>query len=100
MRISVNDEILFELSEIQKQVICHDVHEDIFDEDMKRRLNYILMHKYEQCMKRLRSEWEPKLKQEGAESIPCNDDSFAQMIFAREDYKCRKQRDAAGQEIL
>lgn len=100
MKISVNDEMLFELSEVQKKVICNDIHVDEFDADMKRRINYILMHKYEQCMKRLRAEWEPKLKAEGAESIPCCDDSFAQLIFAREDYKCRKQRDEQAQQGL
>lgn len=100
MRILVDDVLLFELNEIQKKVICDEINSDEFDADMKRRLEYILMHKYDQCMKQLRAEWEPKLKKEGAESIPCCDDSFAQLIFAREDYKCRKQRDEQVQQGL
>jgi len=93
MKISVDDKELFSLSETQKKVIKNDILEDIFDEDMKRRLQYILMHKYEQCYKRLKEEWEPKLIASGAKSIPTNPDEFAEMVFARPEYKDRKRRD-------
>jgi len=93
MKISVDDKELFSLSETQKKVIKNDILEDIFDEDMKRRLQYILMHKYEQCYKRLKEEWEPKLIASGAKSIPNNPDEFAEMVFARPEYKDRKRRD-------
>ncbi len=93
MRILVDDVLLFELSETQKKVICDNVNEDIFDEDMKRRLQYILMHKYEECMKELRKKWSPVLVEEGALSITTDNDEFAQLIFDRPDYKSRKQRD-------
>lgn len=98
MQIKVDDVVLFELSDVQKQVLCNDIHRDCLDDDMKRRIEYIVMHKYEQCMKRLRVEWEPVLKSEGAESIPCNDDAFAQLIFSRADYKCRKAREEEAQQ--
>ena len=93
MKISVDGQDLFELSDIQKQVIMNDIHEDIFDQDMKRRLQYILTHKYEQCYKRLKEEWEPKLAASGADSIPTNADKFAAMVFAHPNYKSRKQRE-------
>jgi len=51
MKISVDSEDLFTLTETQKKVIMNDVHADAFDADMKRRLQYILMHKYEECFK-------------------------------------------------
>jgi hypothetical protein len=94
MKISVNDEELFSLSEVQKKVIKNDIHQEVFDEDMKRRLKYILMHKYEECFKRLKSEWEPKLKAKGIAMIPTDDDAFAELIFSQTEYKNRSQRDA------
>lgn len=92
MKIHVNNEQLFELSEIQKKVIKNDIADDIFEADMKRRLEYILMHKYERCFERLKAEWEPKLAKR-VESIPTNKDAFAELVFSQPDYKNRSQRD-------
>ncbi len=97
MKVSVNcqcPDALFQLNETQCKVICNDIHEDVFDVDMKRRLEYILMHKYEQCFDRLKKEWEPKLAAAGAKSIPTDKDEFAQMVFAHPEYKSRKVRDS------
>lgn len=93
MKISVNDIELFTLSEAQKKVIMNDISSDIFDEDMKRRLQYILTHKYERCFKRLKEEWDPKLASLGIEMIPTNPDAYAELIFNQPTYKDRKQRD-------
>lgn len=93
MKISVDDKELFTLSETQKKVIMNDIHSDFFDEDMKRRLKYILMHKYEECFKRLKSEWEQKLKDLGVNSIPLDDSAFAELVFSRPEYMDRKARD-------
>lgn len=94
MKISVNDTELFTLTETQKKVIKNDISEDIFDNDMKRRLNWVLMHKYEQCFKRLKQEWDPKLKANGVTSIPLDEDAYAQLVFAQPNYKSRTQRDS------
>lgn len=94
MKISVNDQELFTLSEVQCKVICNEINADEFEADMKRRINYILMHKYEQCLKRLKEEWESKLAQR-VDAVPTNADALAELIFAQEDYKCRKQREEA-----
>lgn len=93
MKISVNDRELFTLNEIQCKVICNEISEDIFLDDMKRRLEWVLMHKYETCFESLKKEWEPKLAQR-LESLPTNADAFAALVFAQEDYKNRKDRDA------
>lgn len=97
MKISVNDQELFTLSDTQKKVICNDIHADIFEDDMKRRLNYILMHKYERCFQRLKAEWEPKLKDAGVASIPLDNDAFAELVFSQPNYKCRKTRENESQ---
>lgn len=94
MKISVDDQELFRLSETQKNVIKNDIDEEIFDDDMKRRLQYILMHKYERCFERLKKEWEPKLKANGVTMIPTNEDQFSQLVFSQPNYKNRSQRDS------
>lgn len=92
MKVQVNGEDLFELNEVQKKVICNDIHEDIFEEDMKRRLQYILMHKYERCFERLKKEWEPKLACR-VDAVPTHPDKFAELVMAQPDYLCRKKRE-------
>lgn len=94
MKISVNDQDLFTLSDVQCKVICNDIHADEFDADMKRRVQYILMHKYEQCFKRLKAEWEPKLAQR-MDALPTDADKLAELIFSQEDYADRKKREDA-----
>lgn len=97
MKVSVDGMDLFELSETQKKVIKNDIQEEIFDEDMKRRLQYILMHKYERCFERLKKEWEPKLRSR-ASSLPTDPDAFAEFIFSQQDYKSRSARERESVE--
>lgn len=93
MKISVDDQELFRLSETQKKVIKNDIHEDIFDEDMKRRLQWVLTHKYERCFERLKKEWDPKLAANGVSMIPTNPDAYAELVFAQPGYKNRSKRE-------
>ena len=74
MKVKVNEDEILELNEVQKKVICNDINEDEFEADIKRRLQYILMHKYEQCFKRLKSEWDQKL-QGRVDAVPINPDA-------------------------
>lgn len=94
MKIAVDGVDLFELNETQKKVLKNDIHEDEFEADMKRRLQYILMHKYERCFERLKKEWEPKLKDLGVKSIPLDNDEFAELVFAQASYKDKKSRES------
>ncbi len=93
MKIKVDNIDLFELSEMQKNVIKNDIHDDEFEDDMKRRLRYIIMHKYEECFKRLKSEWEPKLAAQGVPQIPTDKDAFAKLVFSQSNYKNRSARE-------
>jgi len=61
---------------------------------MKRRLEWILMSKYEQCFKRLKEEWDPKLAVNGVDMIPTNPDAYAKLVFSQPDYKNRSTREA------
>ncbi len=93
MKVMVDDVEILTFNETQKKVIQHEIPLEIFDEDMKRRVSYILTHKYEQCFKHLKKEWEPKLKVAGVKSIPLDDDEFAELVFSQKDYKSRSERD-------
>jgi len=97
MKISIDDQELFTLTDIQKQVICDCIHSDEFDADMQRRLNWVLMHKYERCYKRLKDEWDVKL-QGRVDSVPTNCDKYCSLVFSQPDYIDRKQRDEASKE--
>ena len=94
MKISVNDVELFTLSETQKKVIQNDIPSEIFEEDMKRRLQWILVdEKYKRCFERLKKEWEPKLSAKGMPSLPTDPDEFAELVFSQPEYKNRSQRE-------
>ncbi len=94
MKISVDGEELFEISEIQKKVIKNDIQEGIFEEDMKRRLKWVIEEKYKNCFKRLKDSWEPILISKGAKSLPTDPDEFAKLVFSDPDYKNRSERDS------
>ena len=91
MKISVDDKELFNISDFQKKVICNDIRESEFDEDMKRRINYIIVNKFESCLNRLKREWEPILSSR-YESLPTSLEAFANLVFSQPDYKCRETR--------
>lgn len=91
MKISVNNKTVYELNEIRKKVIQNDIPEEIFMEDMERRVAYIIQHKYERCFERLKKEWEPKL-QTRMTSIPTDPDELASLILMQPDYKSRSQK--------
>lgn len=93
MKISVDDKELFTLSDVQKRVIQNDIPLEIFDEDMKRRLQYILTHKYEQCFTRLKQEWDPKLAASGVKMIPTDAEEYANLVFSQASYQDRAARE-------
>lgn len=93
MKITVDGEDLYELTPLQEKVIMNDVHEDVFEADMKRRLHWVLTHKYDMCLKTLKDEWVPKFIATGT-PIPIQEADFARAILCHPDYRSRKQRDA------
>ncbi|MDX1532870.1 MAG: hypothetical protein R3230_01535 [Nitrosopumilaceae archaeon] len=101
MKISVNGQDLFEMSELKKKVICNEIPHEVMDDDFKRRIAWLLSHKYERCMERLKREWVPKLKARGVASIPLDDDAFARLVFKQEDYKDRsaREKEANGEQF-
>ena len=93
MKIFVDAKEVCSLSDTQKKVLCNDLYADTINEEMCRRVNYVVMHKYEQCFKRLKREWDSKLAQNGVSQIPTDPDAYARLVFAQPNYKDRKARD-------
>lgn len=101
MKISVDGELLFEITEFQKKVFYNEIEPSEFEKEMKRRVFWVVNHKYEQCVERLKTAWAKdkrevgdsdikitpsKLKERGL-SIPLNDDDLINLIFSQSDYK-------------
>lgn len=99
MIISIDGKPILTLTETQKKVIKHDIKADIFDADMERRVKWVLEHKYEQSFNRLKKEWEPKLADDGVESIPTNKDAFAELVFKQDSYKDRLAREEESEAV-
>jgi predicted RNA-binding protein with PUA domain len=94
MKITVDGELLLELSDIKKKVINNEIPDEFLDEDLKGRIVYIIETKYAQCFKVLKEEWDQKLKENGIKSIPLDEEEYARVVFSQPNYKSRKQRDA------
>jgi hypothetical protein len=92
MKILVDNALVLELNETQKKVIKDEIHEDIFDEDMKRRVSWVLTHKYNEVFKKFKQEWDPKLASNGIKMIPTDKDEYAKLVFSQPDYKSKAQR--------
>ena len=92
MKIKYNEKEILNFNETKKKVLMNDIPSEEFDSDIERRLQYIISHKHEQCMKRLREEWMPKLQAKGVAQVPLDDDQLAELIFSQPEYKNRSQR--------
>lgn len=93
MKISVNDAELFTLSDNQKKVLAHDISSAVLENDLKRRLQWILMHKYEKVLEKLKKDWVPKLIARGLTAVPVDNEELSKLIFSQEDYVDRLAQD-------
>ena len=86
MKIYVDNNLVLELNDTQKNIIKNEINPDIFVSDMERRVAWVLSHKLDQCYSRLFAHWLPILQQR-YESLPSNKNAFAELVFAQPDYK-------------
>lgn len=94
MKINVNEEEILDFPAWKEKVIKNDIPSELFEEDMNRRLRYVIEHKFEQCFNRLEKEWMEKLREDPlVTTVPTDKQELAEMIFARADYKDRSARD-------
>lgn len=93
MKIKFGDEEIVSLSDTQIKVLENDIPCEQCACDLKRRLKWVVEHKYQKCVDRLKEEWVPKLKAKGLKSIPLDDEEFAELVFSQPDYHNRSKRD-------
>jgi hypothetical protein len=95
MKISVNDTELYTLSQTQLDVLANDIPKEELEADIKRRIEWVIIDKkYKACFGRLKSEWDKKLAANGVQSIPLDEEAYAQLVFAQPNYRDRSQREA------
>lgn len=99
MIIKADDREILNIDEMTKKLISDDVNRDIIDQDIIRRIKWIVQHKAEFNYQRLKKQWVPKLKNRNI-SIPKNPKALATVIFAQPDYKDAKTRVAEQEAQL
>lgn len=125
VEIKMGDEVILTLSETKLKIIMDAISSDIVMEDISKRLCWILCHKMDRQMERLKTEWckprneydldekgnekldengesivlffRSKLEANGVTSIPMDDLELAELIFAQPNYKDRKDRDVEAE---
>jgi len=98
MKIQVDGKQVLELQEWQKNVIKNEIHDDAFQEDMERRVRWILEHKFEMCWERFQKEWLEKLRADPSiQSIPAGKKEFTELVMSHSEYKSRSQRELPKQ---
>ena len=101
MKIKLDDEEIYKLEEWEKKLFLHDIPRESWEEDIKRRLEWVLRHKCQQCYKRMVEEWLPILQADPeVKSIPADKQALVEMIIARPDYKDRSARDKEDKAAL
>lgn len=90
--IKADGQEIFRVTPTHKRMISlvHDMNPDDYCE---QKMAWILKHKYERCMERLRNEWTERLAAKGVTEVPSDDDEFAELVFSQDDYKNRSTRE-------
>lgn len=98
--VKVNNQTIFSLAQWEMDVICNDINVADLETDLKRRLEWVLRHKAEQCYAHLEKEWMEKLRTDPAvQSIPKSKEAFVALVRARSDYKDRAAKDLEAKAV-
>lgn len=92
MKISINDQEVFTLTEIQKQVIANDIPLDALEDDLKRRVVWRVDKNMNILCRIFIAEWLPKLKEAGMQNKPKTMDDLITAVKAHIDYKDMDKR--------
>lgn len=94
MKVQVDGKEIFTLEEWEKKVLLHELKTQGFEEDLCRRLEYVLKHKVDRCFERLQAEWIEILRKDpSVTQIPVGKKEFVEMVTSRVDYKNRTERE-------
>jgi hypothetical protein len=92
MQIKLNDEIIFELSERETQILLYDILPGDLQAEIKRRISWVLETKIQACKERIIQKYEPILKQT-EEFIPTNEEMLLQAMMSHLSYKDKLTRE-------
>jgi hypothetical protein len=93
MKISIDDVELLTINDTQKKVMQHTISAANLEDDLKRRIVWVLIYqRYDASFRDLKEEWMPKLTGRYP-SIPTDNEQLAQLIFSQADYKDRDAKD-------
>ena len=93
MKFFIDNKLIFELNETKQKVIKDNVFSESFVFNMGNRVKWVILKKYEDSLNGLKKEWIEKLKLSGVDSIPLDNDKFAELVFSQKEYKSRSERD-------
>lgn len=97
MEVQIDSELFFEITESQKDILRNDLESETLDDDLKRRIKWVIDHKVDQCYERLKNEWIPILEADPeVETIPLDRDQFVSLVLARPEYLNKSERMAQG----
>lgn len=86
MKIEVDGRCVYELSQHELHVLCHDIDKDELRQDIERRMRWVVTDKYKKVRDRLIQEWFRTL-QERYDTLPAKNDKLIDLIFEQPDYK-------------
>lgn len=99
MKIQVNDVDLFCIEEWEKKLLANDILEKELEKDLKRRLEWSIRQKIDQCYARFEKEWLPKLQEDPeVTALPASKKEFVEFVLRRPDYKDREAREKESWE--
>lgn len=98
MKVKIDDEVIFEISDVDLGLIGDYVLDPI--PDIKRRLEWVISHLCEVHYKKFHEEWHQKFSQDPSIlNVPVKRDDFCRMVFKHPAYKNRAEREAITSEV-
>ncbi len=89
--IQIDGKTILEVSDLDLSILADNVSSDILDEDIIRRIVWILTHTIDECKKTLIENNSAIISKNNM--IPSDTNALCQLIINDLDYKSRKQRD-------
>ena len=98
MKIYLESEEILDIQQWEINLLGYQLSAANLTNDLKRRLQYIIRHKIDQCFEQLQKDFMPILRDDpSVTSIPVKKDQFVAMILQRPDYKDRDTKEAEQQ---
>jgi hypothetical protein len=98
MKVKIDDEVIFEITDVDFGLISDYVKDPI--PDIKRRLEWVISHLCEVHYKKFHEEWLQKFENDPSIlNVPVKREDFCRMVFKHPSYKNRKEREAIASEI-